>query len=102
MATGTLGGSDNTHNCRVAEIEASGNARQAFPVDVPSADDLADLMRGQFGLATKLDPVLDGARSTFASAHSNMFAFELRQATKYREHKTANVNVLSLCRPTCR
>jgi hypothetical protein len=37
--TGTLGGSHKAHDCDVVDV-----ASRAFPVDVPSADNLADLV----------------------------------------------------------
>jgi hypothetical protein len=49
----------------------------------------SDLVRCELRLAPELDAVLDSSGSALASARSNKLAFELRQATKYREHKTA-------------
>jgi hypothetical protein len=87
--TGTLSGGNNAHNRRVVDVKTPGNTSQTFAVDVPSTDYLANLMGCQFWFATQLDPISDSACSAFAGARSNKFAFELRQATKYREHKTA-------------
>jgi hypothetical protein len=39
-----LGGGNNAHNRGVVDVEAPGNTRQTFPVDVLSPDDLADLV----------------------------------------------------------
>jgi hypothetical protein len=44
--TGTLGGSHKAHNYGVVDVEAPGNTGQTFPLNVPSAEDLADLVRG--------------------------------------------------------
>jgi hypothetical protein len=64
--TGTPGGGDNVHNRRVVEVKTPGNSSQTFAVDVPSTDNLADLMGRQFWLATQLDPISDSACSAFA------------------------------------
>jgi hypothetical protein len=39
--TSTLGG-DNAHDCRVVDIGAIGDIGEAFAMDVPSPDNLAD------------------------------------------------------------
>ena len=89
MVTGTLNRSHDAHNGRVVDVEAPGDAGQTFPVDVPSADNLANLMGRQFWFATQLDPISDSARSAFASTCSNKLTLELCQASKNGEHKTA-------------
>ena len=52
--TSTLGG-DNAHDCRVLDIEAIGDIGDAFAMDVPSPDNLADLV-GSVGRTSGFDP----------------------------------------------
>jgi hypothetical protein len=47
-----LSGSDNAHDGRVVDVEGLGDANQAFAMDVPPPKNLANLMRGEFWLAT--------------------------------------------------
>jgi hypothetical protein len=48
----TPGGSVNAHDGGVVDIEGLGDDSQAFAMEVPLPKNLADLMRGEFWLAT--------------------------------------------------
>jgi hypothetical protein len=88
------------HNCRVVDIEASGNACQAFAVEVPSTDNLANLMGRQISVCDQLDPISESARSAFASARSNKLGFELRRLdASVSDPCNKSISAAVSCRP---